>query len=352
LADNCSQQAVQDAINLAGDGDIVQVPAGACEWTESVVLDKGITVQGAGIDDTIIKIYNFLFEDVNNIRITGFTFDGDGLNGNGKSTQPIGSKNFRIDNCKYNNYDGHPIRISGYSSGVIDHCQFIDITSEGLIIMGDPLAADRPLVLGGNDGVIFIEDCDWSATGDVTRWWSNVLDGNYGARWVFRHNTITDHANNKLLEWIETHGFYRSDWGRGVLSFEVYGNTFTSPSATGWKTGLKLRGGLNGVIFNNAWIGPDWDSRTEVWLSNDRSGSYCRTHDNIDCCVDVEGYPCTDQISNLYIWNNTVNEENSFTLEIPDDYENRLHIQQDRDYFLYERPDYIPYPYPHPLTLN
>lgn len=55
-ATSCNSSDVQTAINAAVDGDTVQIPAGTCSWTTSgvTVTNKVLTIQGAGIDQTII----------------------------------------------------------------------------------------------------------------------------------------------------------------------------------------------------------------------------------------------------------------------------------------------------------
>ena len=54
-AASCSAAAVQDAINVASDGDTVTVPEGNCTWTTMVSIDnKGLTLRGAGIGQTTI----------------------------------------------------------------------------------------------------------------------------------------------------------------------------------------------------------------------------------------------------------------------------------------------------------
>ena len=54
-ASSCSRDAVQSAINSARDGDIVVIPAGNCTWNSTVsISDKSITLQGAGVDRTVI----------------------------------------------------------------------------------------------------------------------------------------------------------------------------------------------------------------------------------------------------------------------------------------------------------
>ena len=54
-AASCSRQDVQSAIDAASDGDVVIIPPGSCTWNTAVTFsNKAITVQGAGIDQTII----------------------------------------------------------------------------------------------------------------------------------------------------------------------------------------------------------------------------------------------------------------------------------------------------------
>jgi hypothetical protein len=48
-AASCSSSAVQTAVNAAGEGQTVNIPAGTCSWTSGVSISgKGIRVQGAG----------------------------------------------------------------------------------------------------------------------------------------------------------------------------------------------------------------------------------------------------------------------------------------------------------------
>src|SRR5689334_6666454 len=54
IATDTSATAVQAAINSATDGDKVIVPAGTATWSATVSFNKGITLQGAGIGQTII----------------------------------------------------------------------------------------------------------------------------------------------------------------------------------------------------------------------------------------------------------------------------------------------------------
>src|SRR5262249_57761694 len=55
-AASCAQADVQAAINTAGDGARVLIPAGNCSWSTNVGWqDKNIYVKGAGVDQTVIS---------------------------------------------------------------------------------------------------------------------------------------------------------------------------------------------------------------------------------------------------------------------------------------------------------
>ena len=87
-------EAVWEAINAAKDGDIVQLPEGTAVWKKGWNANhwakmKAITIQGAGIDKTIIRTdttrapgdKSFVVNGVEGkpFRITGITFDGTGF---------------------------------------------------------------------------------------------------------------------------------------------------------------------------------------------------------------------------------------------------------------------------------
>ena len=47
-AASCSQADVTAAISAASDGDVVIVPAGNCTWGSTLIINKGISLQGPG----------------------------------------------------------------------------------------------------------------------------------------------------------------------------------------------------------------------------------------------------------------------------------------------------------------
>ena len=138
-AASCNQLDVQNAIDSASDGDIVSVPAGDCIWANRVeIIGKGITIQGSGVGQTIIKNqisgtsgYDSLFrvvgENGKSWRITGFEFvEVPGYTGgsiNAKGIHVTGdSRDWRIDNNKFNKLNGRVLWINGNPTyGLIDH---------------------------------------------------------------------------------------------------------------------------------------------------------------------------------------------------------------------------------------
>ena len=136
-AGGCSQSQVVSAINSAKDGDTVVVAAGSCTWTSTVTIDgKSITLQGAGIDSTIITdgidsgggakpvLLSWITRNTGLSRLTGFTFNG-GSSG-GKSWTTIvafygSTASLRIDHTKIIPTRVKGIELSGYLRGVIDH---------------------------------------------------------------------------------------------------------------------------------------------------------------------------------------------------------------------------------------
>jgi hypothetical protein len=388
-AASCSQEDVQDAVDAASDGDFVLVPAGHCTWTTplaatpAVEIDgKGITIQGAGIGQTVItdatgsawRQTPFWVEGVESkpFRITGFTFTGH------PSAQGVimvrGTwRDFRIDHCRFDNVDGRSIMISGHIYGVIDHCEFIQPHGQGVWVgdgRGDPPGStswEEPMSYGTADAV-FIEDSTfiWGSGAD------GAVDCTDGGRYVFRHNVVQGIM-------VGNHGM--DSRPRSCLQMEIYDNTFI-PSSHDVYLAIQSRGG-SAVVFSNAISGDVGVYRVSIGVTNYRSccyvGAACTPYPNpphgtcdgtnpLDGNTEPQavykGWPCKDQIGRgahqnsepFYEWNNTKNGSDvdvtvynnwiGCTDPQPSD-----HVQEGRDYFNdTPKPGYTPYVYPHPLT--
>ena len=366
----CSRDDVQAAINTANDGDTIDIPAGRCAWNGPVSIPdtKGITLRGAGVDQTIIidnagsSSYVLFISTTGGkqVRVTGLTFDGNAVDKSGLQgiVHIEGScQNFRIDHIKFTNLRDRAIVIAAKGEelyGVIDHCSFeapYNASVQGIAILGagpqDGSAWERPLTLGTSKAV-YVEDCifNWATPADT------ALDAYGGARFVFRHNDV-------IGTHLSTHGCDSGNY-RSTFSFEVYDNTFNENGAGNQRL-FHFRGGT-GVVFNNTATG----NYQGFVLSNYRScGSYgiwgrCDGNNPFDGNEDDTGYPCLDQIgrttnqslSPLYEWRNTINGKDvDISVDTGMCPEMANHIKEGRDYYDdIQMPGYTPYVYPHPLT--
>jgi hypothetical protein len=273
-AASCSSSDVQGAIKSANDGDVILVPAGTCTWTSPVKVDSSnreIHLKGSGMDNTVINalIENALVvtgSDGKQWRVSDLKFTG----GKGNAIIHIGgsSKNWRLDHVKFatSGESTRLINVSGYTFGVIDHCEVNGTTpSEFVTVDGDNwLSWTRPQTFGGSDAV-YIEDNNISWTG---KWEGRpVMDGEKGGRAVFRYNHVT---NAKV-------GIHGYDTGRtaSMLSIEVYNNEFyVTDSMSTWSSLGGMRGGT-GVWHNNKWmLGKNvWLTNPNIWLSIHRAGN-------------------------------------------------------------------------------
>ncbi len=389
-ANSCTSSDVASAIANASNGDTVVVPAGTCTWS-GVTVNKTLTIQGAGIDKTVIRQGGFVLgSGVNNVRITGFTFDGNFQNGQffsgGWGT--AGNKDFRLDHNKFMNRPystNNSITTYGYSYGVIDHNQFLNTCDETMSFGSDGSTSYTRSGVGGyTNGTVFIEDNTFTLTnagisGCGADSAENVFDSNSGPRITFRHNTVTNASGLRWQKALEAHGF-ESEFAppagdaRGVYSVEVYENTFITNWPGSGIIGIKMRGG-KGVIYNNVFMQGTSCSGTCSWgspvfVSNYRSDSansssvvktamnragytqWCHTRQSDEGGLTCEGCGgvygvCRDQISNLYVWGNTDN-----TVAVDGGGYIQSDIVAGKNYFNTAMPGYTPYRYPHPLTVS
>ncbi len=282
-AKTCSQQDVQAAIDAAQDGDTVVVPAGTSEYKTItprspvlIIKNRGIALIGAGIGRTILRDLSF---DPKNpwsgglihaeggsgkaLRISGFTFDGTGIQDAGKPAiiNIHGAyADLRIDHCQFLNVNG-AIMTSGLMRGVVDHCRYELMEDHALgnpcfyWMGGTGAAAWKTAVRLGSADAIYIEDCHVEFHNPRSND-SPALPTMDGARADFRHNTLHD----GVLEF-----FGVDSRPRGTVSFEVYDNTFTGKCFCA----IGLKGGT-GVVFNNTIQGKF--NPQPIWVTEYRAG--------------------------------------------------------------------------------
>jgi hypothetical protein len=382
-AASCEQAEVRAQIEAAADGDTILIPEGTCTWTEAFELCKSVVVRGAGIDRTIliddtpasdwpIQI-PFLIQGCSDkaVRISSLTFrDTDARDSPGTIFVRGDGIRFRFDHLKLEGLNSRAIHVDGESWGVIDHCIFdhptqLQITADagdtdGTGSWGQPMSY-------GTDRAVFVEDSTFDYDIALTQY---VTDCNYGGRYTFRHNTVTDGM-------VGNHGM--DTVVRGCLQMEIYDNTFTSPGAV-W-IAIGSRGG-SAVVFNNTMDGYEMP----FGFTNYRSCCYvapgicldefctcdgtCPLDGNTEPRETYKGWPCKDQVGRgtnqtsepVYQWNNTFEGapaaveifatwRNETTGETCTDPHPDDHIQPGRDYYDgAARPGYVPFVYPHPLV--
>lgn len=371
-AANCSQPAVQAAVNASSTGDEVVVPSGSCTWDTGITIhNKSINLIGAGRTNTIITFtpqyavkLTAAVSGVNGSRISGikFIFSGaSAIYGIFVNTDGGGApQGWRIDNCEFYKETfatSNPFAMFGYGKGMenghpfglIDNCIFyntrVGFYGEDTSTGGKYRYAERMDM--GTDKAIYVENCTITNTGNS----SNCIDGRMGTRYVFRFNTVVNAH-------IEAHSLQYNQQ-RAIKLWEVYNNTLT-PNLAMWIPG-RFRGGT-GVLFNNT-IGTGY-SNNSFPLDNVRDCSALVTGDWGMCdgtsWVDEnesgkDGYPCRDQIGRstdasiwdytqpapvqelipAYSWNNKRGTTDVGFSNLGQCAKEKLHILVNRDYYNY-----------------
>ncbi len=404
---DCSQAAVQVALDAADDGDIVLIPAGTCDWPAGVDwTNKNVTLQGAGIDQTIITCGECVritstapTSAFSHWRLTGLTFRGAAPSGivitiwDNVAEWHYG---WRIDHLKFDYpgaASGYGIFIGGATYGVIDNSLWNWGGGLAIIVAGQlsdewPGSAthpqggyllSQPLDLGTQKAV-YIEDNVFTGTAPGGMAAYDTSSG--GGRAVFRHNTVTG-------------GIYYSHWTRnrevGGILHEIYNNRFIG-NANFDSYPIRLEAGT-GVIFNNSVQG-----YTDLYAVLDERRGFYESDGELGACDGLKawdgnagdpaapGWPCLGQIGRapgkslaqimagdkqasapLYLWNNGPEDgcrtggvcSGGFGVSVWNGttaahaYVSALpHPNGDVDYVLNgttPKPGYTAYTYPHPL---
>jgi len=387
-------EAVWETIEAAQDGDTVLLPAGTAVWTRGWNTGHGarmkaITIQGAGIDKTVIgdnrpkadaAPFFLLGVEGKPFRVTGITFDGTGYpnagNWGGLMTIRGTCKSFRIDDCKFKNTD-HMLVITGDTYGLVDHCFFEGTESHGgnvqPIVYVGPGAPNyrKPLALGSAEAM-YLEDNEVyvaeAAGANGKRSGNNPwIAPSNGARVVIRHNKI---VNAEL----EIYGPGKNQKEYGCQTAEIYDNQFSTDDNTpqiiiGVAAGVAL-------VFDNTVTGTSYRPPV-ILLQNHRAyyvmrgsifgkadGTNPYDGNQIPAGQVGAGYPCMGQPgrgtdvdgdgifepSPCYAWNNTINGRPLLMAVSGRDANEAAQIVEGREFFNEEPPEgyYTPYVYPHP----
>jgi hypothetical protein len=274
-AASCSYADVSDCINGTGantcrlpggstgthkakDGDTVYIPAGACTWTTTLVVNTAIDLLGSAtviIDNldmsTCIEHPAIFMNVAANLpwRLSNLTIQGessDTLRCSESIKALTNSHAFRIDHITFNNMQTTGISVDGDAWGVIDHSVFNGDERRGVLIQhstwgqvggwGDNSWA-QPDTMGTNQAV-FVEDSVFNIT-NAESVGSVACQG--GGRCVARYNS---------LQFLGTHGTDSDLRVRSTRHFEVYGNVITDDGTIVGQA-MQSRGGTT-LFFNNS----------------------------------------------------------------------------------------------------
>lgn len=268
VATSLSQADVQAAIDAAVDGDTVILPADSVIWTSSagiVITAKQITIQGAGIGQTVIEdrcnaTSVFIFQ---NYHLSGgktFTITGIEINHHATLYSDAAITTGFAPNCLIGGMKITEIAVRGIyvaspqgnyplANAVIYDSELYGRASNGvsqlITVFGNdyeapPLVASTtqsswylPAGMGGSLAT-FVENCILYNS----HYQDSTIETYNGGRCVVRYCTLTNFL-------IGAHGNDSST--RSGHTIEVYNNTITD--TIGWSN-VNLRGGV-GYWFNN-----------------------------------------------------------------------------------------------------
>jgi len=364
---------VTTAVNAATSGDTVIIPDGDSTWGARLEPHVGITLQGQGVGNTIIRnghadVDDYLVAYIPSnpelnepFRVTGLTMDGlaqgSGVclwNCPGTPTLAKIVNRIRVDHCAFQNCMGVASYWHGLAFGVMDNCSFLNCNKLASCNGFDWYTAPDyppylPIDLGGPNCPTF-EDCvfTWTASMPTN---GSLITGGWAGRYRMRHCTVQ--IANMSSFWpqlLDAHGNlqpvelpYAPGGSRGMVFFEVYDNDINCDDTGGWQF-LDHRGG-QGIVYNNRLTG-DVDIGDVSWSmrEEDKPGDLgFRTI-----------YPGYDPHTGSYCWGNKYNEA-AFNPQIigtvEDNTTDAFWIQEERDYHLHAPAVevYSAYPYPHSL---
>lgn len=343
-AASASYSDVASAVSTAQSGDTVVVPSGSATWASTLVVTKGIVLKGAGIGNTVVTaggsstIIKYQPENPSlneTFRLTGFTLDGNltaktVLYVTNPSHTSILTKilidNNRIINSSTGASD-QGIYFLGMIYGLIDGNQ-IENNATAFRIFGDNnYSWNDPLSLGSANS-LYIENNNISKI-TATNGGYVILSG-WGARWVFRYNTVDVTGVGDPV--FDVHGNLSGgsppncDWGdvngvRGSVSVEMYENTITNFNRSSGRF-FDFRGGT-GLLFNNTSSGTISGCNTGIRIREEDDDTAASS-----CSPLKTTYPGYDPVKDTYSWNNihngsamcSINRDNALMIIEKQDY--------------------------------
>jgi len=308
-----TERDIQRALDAAKPGTTIVLPqgrvpiAGTLELRSDDVQLLGNATVLVRSRETTANLHPLLRVRASRTRISSIRFEGIA----DSRSRDIGiqlddAHDFRVDHCQFSQLGFAGVRTNGTSRGVIDHSTFdsiykpaIGTEGYGVVVYGTNELRGLPF---GADEATFVEDSQFTRC-------RHAVSSNKGARYVFRHNRVTDGV---VAHAVDTHG---TEYGSevGTEWADIYANVIEQPHHA-----------------------PPYDDRWAVHIRGGRG----LVHDNR-----IRGYATLVAASErtpqptgpVYLWNNDVGDAKL--------------VRADTSAFALAPPvDYAPPAYPHPLT--
>jgi hypothetical protein len=341
-AKSCSLNDVKNAVNLAARGDTVQVPAGNCNWNDTVIITKAITLQGAGSSATKItstfraagKLGGYAFvrwvpgtADKGYVfRLTGFQFDSANYTTifRADNNDRAYIHQLRLDNNRFLNcirgVDGDyqvpwevrsalTLIFFGPFGGVVDNNYFTGAPAIQTRANTNWSTNEIPTWDNGTANNVFFEDNYFLQSNTYTQ----IIVGSSGGAWVARYNTFDYSARGSNYFYAtDTHGNQPGP-SYSANGAEMYGNKIIGQTGDMSST----RGGIHKIFYNkhittlspqvstHLWetYGPPYTKATTPYACP--AGSlYAGT---LSCSVDGRA----QNVERSYFWNNRYGTEQS-----------------------------------------
>jgi hypothetical protein len=315
---------VTAAVAAAQSGDTVVVPAGSATWNQPLSITRGITLQGAGIDQTVITStvsdqfaglirYAPASPSLNEaFRVTGFTLDAN------KSSNGIYLQNstahvlnqVRIDNNRIINPGG-----ANAGRGIVFYGTIFGVVDHNTIEAGGAKAVDAYGIneiqwstLGRDFGTA---DCIYYEDNNFIN--SNTFhSAGHGGRYVSRYNTYTCTTAN-LFPIFDIHGNQAA--GFATMVSEIYGNTINLGTRN---AGLFDQRGAQALIFNNT--------------VNTTGSVSAKTREEYDDATYPYSNSYLQHVTNSYYWENRKNGSTLINCVEGQDLPGNV-IQENRDFY-------------------
>ena len=349
-AATCSLSDIQAQVNASRAGDTVSVPAGNASWSSALTIGNNISVIGAGSNATFVTCSGSAASITGTgggvIRLSGFRFTGpsgsDAFWMGGAPTNSI-----RIDHCWV---QGFRYGFNAYCIGVIDHCTFynprmylgfVQCPSPGM----NPQRSEQDWVRSNwypvpltTTNALFIEDClvYWNAFDNNN---NTGIQSYQAASYIVRHCQFIANSTGTYQQFWDYHGnqgdINSPSTPRGSVAIGVYDNTYNITGTAAIVDLIYIRGG-SGLFFSNNITGAGASVAYIHMYEEDADGKW-----------GYSGPPYYDQITNVWIWANTVNG-NSVSIQCDS---NGASIVGNGLYYSNSAPSPLIFTrYPHPLV--